>query len=146
MKNNELKFRAWDKTKKEWLNPKYFAIAGNGLLIRFDQYPDDKNSPDDWSKVYGAEQFIIQRFTGIKDNSGIEIYEGDIVEYEDWDNGWGHDNDPIEKGKGVVQWGHMAYGHYTHGWYIDEYKTCYSKGLEQKVMKVVGNKIEARIK
>lgn len=137
-----IKFRAWSKEKNEWLNPKDFAIAGNGLLIRYDQYPEDKNSPDGWTKTYNNEGYIIQQFTNLKSSQGIDMYEGDIVEWEDWDNGWGKEDEEIETGKGTIEWGHMAYGGYTEGWYIREHKNSYSIGLEKKKIKVIGNIIK----
>lgn len=140
---NNLKFRIWDKYKKIWLDPSKVAIAGNGTMIAYDQYPDDKNSPQkEWTPQYIKERLILTLWTGLKDNHGKLIYGGDIVEWEDYDEGWGHDNDPIEKGKGTVVWGHNAYAGYTHGWTIRELSNMNSEGIEKKQIKVVGNIFE----
>lgn len=137
-----IKFRAWDRIKKEWLDTSKFAIAGNGLMIGYNQYPDDPNSPVEWSRKYITENIVVTMWTGIVDGNGKEIYEGDIVEYEDWDNGWGHEDDDIEKGKGIVEWGHNSYCGYSWGWTIDEFGTHYSIGLQKQKIKVIGNKFE----
>ncbi len=58
--NREIKLRVWGKNLNRW------------STSNWDFYPFE-----DLSTLY--ENNIIQQFTGLKDTSGREIYEGDIV-------------------------------------------------------------------
>src|SRR5205814_1656549 len=62
----EIKFRAWDKEKKEW-------------IIRMNT---DINYDDLTFGFFEQENLEIMQFTGIYNVEGKEIYENDIVEEE----------------------------------------------------------------
>lgn len=75
MNKREIKFRAWSDSKKKmymptdeataYNDPDGYFVAGNGLI------------PNDY-----CEDGMLMQFTGIKDLDGKEIYEGDIVSFE----------------------------------------------------------------
>ncbi len=110
-----MKFRAWHKTQKKFnndaVNPLYLSAGGKLFSLYYGE-------PIEETDIYD-----VQFYTGIKDSSGVEICQGDVIEY---------------RGKvvGQVEWNDTAGAWDMHlsGNVLDQ-----EIGYESEYMKIVGN-------
>lgn len=96
----ELKFRAWDKATKTMVNNFMLGPTSpdwSPFVIRIDDGADAllndywRNKGDllggdytshDWSDYYAIGNYEVMQFTGLRDDLGNDLYEGDVIEFD----------------------------------------------------------------
>lgn len=72
------KFRTWDSIEKKFVE--HFFITDNGLICNMEKPTSGYNSLVPIEK----SELILMQSTGLYDKNGKEIFEGDIVQFEDY--------------------------------------------------------------
>jgi len=77
----EIKFRAWDAKENRWYAPVFEAYAGrlDELVVSFGGDLARRTMKGMDHESLFPDRYILEQFTGFRDNNEKEIYEGDLV-------------------------------------------------------------------
>ena len=96
----EIKFRAWDDRPDA---QKMYNADNSPFLMNFN---GDLSIYGTWARI--GHSLKLMQYTGLKDKNGVDIYEGDILEYQESDYSF----------HAAVEWGDNGYvmsGHWLNG-------------------------------
>ncbi|WP_339123958.1 YopX family protein [Fusobacterium nucleatum] len=74
----ELKIKAWLKKEK-----KMVSIIGIDFNYEYIKYTEDDNLFNENYKTAAFKNIELLQFTGLKDNGGQELYEADVIKFND---------------------------------------------------------------
>ena len=131
----EIKFRAWDRAFKTMVDVTVLEWHRHATNLRYIKGMNLVEEVQDGGGLGLDERFVLMQYTGLKDKNGIEIYEGDIVDYvavvtRGMGGKWNEETAVVKYKTRESR----IHGYEAYWWPFHEFNGCHHKDVE-----VIGN-------
>lgn len=104
----DIKFRVWDKLTKQMLFEDFHLLGEVMAFSLIDQWVKEHKEGKGLLERYN--DMVFQQYIGIKDTNQKDIYEGDVVEYDETDIGGFHGLGQVEYNTDICLTGAPNFG------------------------------------